>query len=51
VSQLSVDGGNIRIRTPKGESCSWKGYKAAVLHEHQAIAATFQENESGRGDK
>jgi hypothetical protein len=46
VSELSVDGGNIRIRTPKGESCSWKGYKAAVLHEHQAIAATFQENEN-----
>jgi hypothetical protein len=45
VSELSVDGGNIRIRTPLGAACSWKGYKAAVLHEHQAIAATFQENE------
>jgi hypothetical protein len=46
VSELSVDGGNIRTRTPKGEACSWRGYKAAVLHEHQAIAATFQSNEN-----
>ncbi len=45
VSELSVDGGNIRVRTPLGEASSWKGYKAAVLHEHKAIAATFQENE------
>jgi hypothetical protein len=45
VAELSVDGGNIRVRTPKGERSSWKGYKATVLHEHQAIAASFQENE------
>ena len=45
VAELSVDGGNIRVRTPKGEISSWKGYKATVLHEHQAIAASFQENE------
>jgi hypothetical protein len=45
VAELSVDGGNIRVRTPKGELSSWKGYKATVLHEHQAIAASFQENE------
>jgi hypothetical protein len=46
VSELRIDGGNIRVRTPLGEASSWKGYKAAVLHEHQAIAATFQENEN-----
>ena len=45
VAELSVDGGNIRVRTPKGELSGWKGYKATVLHEHQAIAASFQENE------
>lgn len=45
VSELSVDGGNIRVRTPEGELSSWKGYKATVLHEQGAIAASFKENE------
>ena len=45
VSELSVDGGNIRVRTPEGELSSWKGYKATVLHEQGAIVASFQENE------
>jgi hypothetical protein len=45
VSELSVDGGNVRVRTPEGEPSSWKGYKAIVLHEQEAIAASFQENE------
>ncbi len=44
VEELSVDGGNIRIRTPQGQPCEWKGYKAACLHEQGAIAASFQEN-------
>jgi hypothetical protein len=44
VEELSVDGGNIRIRTPDGEPCDWKGYKAVCLHNLQAIAASFQEN-------
>ena len=26
VAELSVDGGNIRVRTPEGEPSSWKGY-------------------------
>ncbi|WP_442947905.1 hypothetical protein [Nostoc sp.] len=37
----SVDGGNIRIRTPIGQQCDWKGYKAVRLHNLQAIAASF----------
>ncbi len=41
---MSVDGGNIRIRTQKGKPCDWKGYKAIRLHDLQAIAASFQEN-------
>ncbi|AVH66177.1 ISKra4 family transposase [Nostoc sp. 'Peltigera membranacea cyanobiont' N6] len=44
LEELSVDGGNIRIRTIKGQVCDWKGYKATCLHEKQAIAASFQEN-------
>jgi hypothetical protein len=44
VEELSVDGGKIRIRTPIGKPCDWKGYKAVRLHNLQAIAASFQEN-------
>lgn len=44
VEELSVDGGNIRIRTPVGKPCDWKGYKAVRLHNLQAMAASFQEN-------
>ena len=46
VAELSVDGGNIRVRTPKGEVCSWKGSKATVRHQQQKIASSFQENET-----
>ena len=45
VSELSVDGGNVRVRTTKGGPCSWKGYKATVIHDRQAIVASFQEND------
>ena len=44
VEELSVDGGNIRVRTLKGQPCDWKGYKAVRLHNLQALAASFQEN-------
>ncbi len=30
LSELSVDGGKVRIRTPLGDSCQWKDYKAIV---------------------
>jgi len=45
VEELTVDGGNIRLRTPEGEPCTWKGYKAVCLHEHVVVAASFQENQ------
>jgi hypothetical protein len=44
VKELSVDGGNIRLRTPLGQSCEWKGYKAVCLHNQEAVAASFQDN-------
>lgn len=44
VEELSVDGGNIRIRTPEGHPCTWKGYKAVCLHQQGAVAAAFQDN-------
>ena len=44
IEELSADGGNIRMRTPVGEPSVWRGYKAICLHEHNSIAASFQEN-------
>lgn len=45
VEELSVDGGNICIRTTlKGQPCVWQGYKAVCLHELSAIAVSFQSN-------
>ncbi|MBA3922776.1 MAG: ISKra4 family transposase, partial [Nostocaceae cyanobacterium] len=44
VAELSVDGGNIRLRTPVGEPSVWRGYKAICLHEQNLVAASFQEN-------
>lgn len=45
VETLSVDGGKVRKRTPKGEPRQWKDYKAITLHG-LACAAAFQKNES-----
>lgn len=33
VTQLSLDGGMIRIRTPNGQSSEWREYKALNLAE------------------
>ncbi len=46
VSEISVDGGKVRLRTAnKGEACIWRDYKAVCLHP-QARMAWFQENEA-----
>ena len=45
VDEMSVDGGKVRLRTPLGESCEWRDYKAVNLHE-QAVNAFFQDNDS-----
>lgn len=44
VDELSVDGGKVRIRTPLGESCQWKDYKAIVTEA--GIMATYHDNPS-----
>ena len=44
VEELSVDGGNIRVRTPLGEKSQWKGYKAVNLHQQTAVGAEFGQN-------
>lgn len=45
VAEMSVDGGKVRLRTPAGEPCEWRDYKAVNLHE-QAVGAFFQDNPS-----
>lgn len=44
VEEMSIDGGKVRIRTPKGEICRWQDYKAVNLHSH-CCEAFLQENE------
>ena len=43
VEEMSVDGGKVRLRTPKGEPSEWRDYKAVNLHEHY-VGAFFQDN-------
>ena len=44
VEEISIDGGKVRLRTPKGEICRWQDYKAVNLHE-QFCEAFLQDNE------
>ena len=44
VEALSVDGGKVRIRTPKGQPSQGRDYKAVSLHG-QECAGFFQQNE------
>ena len=44
VEESSIDGGKVRLRTPKGEICRWQDYKAINLHGH-CQEAFLQENE------
>ena len=45
VEELTVDGGKVRLRTPKGQGCEWRDYKAVNL-DGQAVAAYFQDNKA-----
>ena len=45
VSEISLDGGKVRLRTEnQGEGCIWRDYKAVCIHT-QARVAWFQEND------
>jgi hypothetical protein len=44
VEEISMDGGKVRVRTPKGEICRWQDYKAVNL-QGQACEAFLHENE------
>ncbi len=45
VEEMSVDGGKVRLRTPKGEPSEWRDYKGVNLHE-RFLNAFFQDNGS-----
>jgi hypothetical protein len=45
VEELSIDGGKVRLRTPKAEICRWQDYKAVNLHGH-CCEAFLQENQT-----
>jgi hypothetical protein len=45
VAEMSVDGGKVRLRTPKGEPSEWRDYKGVNLHEY-CVSAFFQDNAS-----
>jgi hypothetical protein len=45
VEEMSIDGGKVRLRTPKGEPSQWRDYKGVNLHERW-VGAFFQDNAS-----
>ena len=40
---MSLDGGKVRLRTPKGQPCLWRDYKGVSLHQ-QMVGAFYREN-------
>lgn len=45
VQEMSIDGGKVRLRTPKGQPSEWRDYKGVNLHD-LCISAFFQDNAS-----
>lgn len=45
IEELTVDGGKVRLRTPVGQGCEWRDYKALNL-DGQAVAAYFKDNKA-----
>lgn len=48
VKEMSIDGGKVRLRTPKGSPCEWRDYKAVTLHQC-GVSAFFRANDSLSG--
>ncbi len=44
VNTISIDGGKVRVRTPKGQESVWNDYKAVTLEGH--VNAYFKQNEA-----
>lgn len=45
VEAMSIDGGKVRLRTPKGEKSIWNDYKAIQIHG-QGVGAYFKDNDA-----
>jgi hypothetical protein len=45
VKEMSLDGGNVRLRTPEGQPCQWRNYKGVNLHQW-GVSAFFQDNDT-----
>ncbi len=45
VKEMSLDGGNVRLRTPAGQPCQWRNYKGVNLHQWR-VSAFFQDNDT-----
>lgn len=43
--EISIDGGKVRLRTPQGQACQWRDYKAVNL-EQQGVGGFFQDNDN-----
>jgi hypothetical protein len=43
VDTVEIDGGKVRVRTPKGQESGWNEYKAVTLADH-ALGGYFQQN-------
>jgi hypothetical protein len=43
VEEISIDGGKVRLRTPKGEALIWRDYKGVSFHQ-LGVSAFFQDN-------
>jgi hypothetical protein len=43
ISELSADGGKVRLRAPQGEKSEWKDYKAIV--SEAGMMASFNQND------
>jgi hypothetical protein len=46
VTEVSLDGGMVRLVAPKGEPSPWKQYKAVHLHPVEIQAAWFEDNQA-----
>lgn len=44
VKEMSLDGGKVRLRTPKGSPSEWRDYKAVNLHQC-GVSAFFRAND------
>ena len=42
LNEIAVDGGKVRLRTPRGEECCWRDYKAIATN--RGIIAHYQDN-------